>query len=87
MRPTTAAGLERVAELLGSDEMLLFSTDFPHWHFDGHDALPVKQTTSALARRVLCENAVATYPTAERRLRLKSGAPVRDGVDSHRRDR
>ena len=25
---------------IGSDRMLLFSTDYPHWHFDGEDVLP-----------------------------------------------
>ena len=27
-------------EHIGSDRMLLFSTDYPHWQFDGDDVLP-----------------------------------------------
>ena len=32
--------LKRTLDHIGSDEMLLFSTDFPHWQFDGDDVLP-----------------------------------------------
>ena len=32
--------LARTLEHIGSDRMLLFSTDYPHWHFDGDDVLP-----------------------------------------------
>ena len=58
--PDGAARLERVVEQLGSDDMLLFSTDFPHWHYEGLDVLPVAGR-SALARKILSENALATY--------------------------
>ena len=30
----------RSSEQIGSDEFLLFSTDYPHWQFDGDEALP-----------------------------------------------
>jgi predicted TIM-barrel fold metal-dependent hydrolase len=59
--PDGVPRLERFVEQMKSDEMLLFSTDFPHWHFDGTDALPLAPS-SPLARKVLCENALATYP-------------------------
>jgi predicted TIM-barrel fold metal-dependent hydrolase len=32
--------LTRTLQHIGSDRMLLFSTDYPHWHFDGEDVLP-----------------------------------------------
>ena len=39
-RPTIRRALPRTLEHIGSDRMLLFSTDYPHWHFDGDDVLP-----------------------------------------------
>jgi predicted TIM-barrel fold metal-dependent hydrolase len=63
--PPDPAMLEQVIEQIGSDEMLMFSTDYPHWHFDGTDALP-RQLAGSLARKVLYENALATYTRLER---------------------
>lgn len=51
----------RIIEQIGSDDVLLFSTDFPHWHFDGLDALPAG-LSEPLKRKILLENALATYP-------------------------
>jgi predicted TIM-barrel fold metal-dependent hydrolase len=39
---------------------LLFSTDFPHWHFDGLAALP-EGLSPALVKKILLENPVETY--------------------------
>ena len=46
---------------LQSDEMLLFSTDFPHWQFDGDEMLP-PGLAPALRRKILIDNPLATYP-------------------------
>jgi predicted TIM-barrel fold metal-dependent hydrolase len=54
----------RIVEHLGSDEMLLFATDYPHWHFDGDSALP-PGLPGSLRRKLLVENALATYPRLE----------------------
>jgi predicted TIM-barrel fold metal-dependent hydrolase len=51
---------ERVLEHLGSDDLLLFSTDYPHWHYDAQDALP-KGFPSRLLQKVLVDNPLATY--------------------------
>ena len=40
--------------------MLLFSTDYPHQHFEGTNALPAA-LSGRLACKVLAENALATY--------------------------
>lgn len=66
--PEGAGRLERFCEQMKSDEMVLFSTDFPHWHFDGEEALPIGADTT-LARKILWDNPLATYP------RLKALSP------------
>jgi predicted TIM-barrel fold metal-dependent hydrolase len=66
--PPDAAGLARLFEHMGSDDLLLFSTDYPHWQFDGEAALP-DGLPAALARRIMVDNPMATYP------RLQEAAP------------
>lgn len=58
--PDMETGLQAWCDQMGSEDMLLFSTDFPHWHFDGTDALPLPGN-SPLARRILYDNPLATY--------------------------
>jgi predicted TIM-barrel fold metal-dependent hydrolase len=53
--------LKRTLEHIGSDRMLLFSTDYPHWQFDGEDVLPEGFSEEAL-RRMLIDNPLDTYP-------------------------
>jgi predicted TIM-barrel fold metal-dependent hydrolase len=50
-----------------SDELLLFSTDYPHWQFDGDAVLP-EGMSGELVRKIMIDNPHATYP------RLKSAA-------------
>jgi uncharacterized protein len=58
--PADPVALERTIDQIGSDDMLLFSTDYPHQHFEGTDALPAA-LSGRLASKVLAENALATY--------------------------
>jgi predicted TIM-barrel fold metal-dependent hydrolase len=59
--PPDPAVLARLLEHVGSDDMLLFSTDYPHWQFEGRQAVP-DGLPPALARRMMVENPRATYP-------------------------
>ena len=59
--PEDGAAIMRVLEQIGSDDMLLFSTDYPHWQFDGMDALP-PGLPPALLQKILFDNPRATYP-------------------------
>jgi predicted TIM-barrel fold metal-dependent hydrolase len=59
--PPDAAALATLLEQLGSDDMLLFATDYPHWHYDGDEALP-PGLPSALMQKILVDNPLATYP-------------------------
>jgi uncharacterized protein len=58
--PPDDTTLERIIDQIGSDQMLLFATDYPHWHFDGMDALPLA-LAGKLARKILVDNPLATY--------------------------
>ena len=53
--------VERVIDQLRSDDILLYASDFPHWHFDGDDAMP-PGLPDALKRKIMVENPLATYP-------------------------
>ena len=59
--PDDAARVQRFLDQLGGDDMLLFSTDYPHWQFDGIAALP-SALPSALRQRIAIENPLRTYP-------------------------
>jgi len=59
--PDDPAELEKVLSHFLSDDMLLFSTDYPHWHFEGFNVLP-NGFPEAQLEKVLRTNALATYP-------------------------
>jgi len=59
--PPDARDLERVLEHVGSDEILLYASDFPHWHFEGDDTIP-EGVPAALLDQILVRNPLATYP-------------------------
>ena len=53
--------LHRVMDHVRSDELILFSTDYPHWQFEGDDVLP-EGLSDAMLRKILIDNPLATYP-------------------------
>lgn len=58
-----AAGVEigRLMDLLQSDEMLLFASDFPHWQYDGDAMLP-GGIDASLRKKILIDNPLVAYP-------------------------
>ncbi len=48
-------------EHIHGDHMLLFATDFPHWHFEGNQALPPGLSPDLIGK-IVVENPLATYP-------------------------
>ncbi len=58
--PPQIEQFKKMIDQIGSDEMLLFSTDYPHWRFEGTEALPPGLTN--LAQRIMINNPIATYP-------------------------
>jgi uncharacterized protein len=57
----SAIEVERIMEHIDSDELLLFATDFPHWHFDGNEALP-QGLSAPVVQKLAVDNPLATYP-------------------------
>ncbi|MEM7023006.1 MAG: amidohydrolase family protein [Pseudomonadota bacterium] len=58
--PPTGEAVERFLDHLGSENMLLFSSDYPHWHFDGDEVLP-DGLPDGIVDRLLSKNPNATY--------------------------
>ena len=58
--PDSADVIARAIDHLGSDEMLLFASDYPHWQFDGDEILP-PGLSAELRRKIMVDNPRATY--------------------------
>lgn len=63
--PDEAGVVERVLDMLGSDQMLLYASDFPHWQYDGDDPMPA-QIPHSLHRAIKVDNPLATYARLRR---------------------
>jgi uncharacterized protein len=59
--PPDAASVEQLMEMIGSDKMLLYSSDYPHWHYEGTDVIP-KGLSAAQTQRLCIDNPLETYP-------------------------
>jgi predicted TIM-barrel fold metal-dependent hydrolase len=66
-----ARTIEHIGGQLGSDGFLLFSTDYPHWQFDGDDVLPEGLGRDTI-EKMLVDNVLDAYP------RLRQ--PAEDGA-------
>ena len=58
--PNDPKAVAQLIDHLQSDDMLLFSTDFPHWQFDGDEIMPAG-IPEKLHGKILRDNALATY--------------------------
>lgn len=58
--PSDPRLVEMILDQLGSDELLLFSTDYPHWQFDGMGAFP-EGFSPALRAKITEDNPRAAY--------------------------
>jgi uncharacterized protein len=58
--PPDSVSLTRFMEHMGSDELLLFSTDYPHWQFEGVAAIP-HGLDPVLAQKIMVDNPLRTY--------------------------
>jgi predicted TIM-barrel fold metal-dependent hydrolase len=58
--PDDPRAVAQLIDHLQSDDMLLFSSDFPHWQFDGDHIMPAG-IPEKLHGKILRNNALATY--------------------------
>jgi predicted TIM-barrel fold metal-dependent hydrolase len=58
--PETGDVVERVIDHLRSDDILLYSSDYPHWQFDGDDVIS-QAIPDKLRRKIKVDNPLATY--------------------------
>jgi uncharacterized protein len=58
--PPDAASIDRLMNQIGSEEILLFATDYPHWQFDGDQAMPAG-ISPRLRNKMMADNPRRTY--------------------------
>jgi predicted TIM-barrel fold metal-dependent hydrolase len=59
--PPGTARLLKLIDQLGSDDLLMFSTDYPHWQFDDVEGAVPPGLPPELERKIMSENARAFY--------------------------
>ena len=59
--PEDPEDLYQMFEMIGSEEFLLFSTDYPHWDFDDPDRVFPASFPKELRRKILYDNARKFY--------------------------
>jgi predicted TIM-barrel fold metal-dependent hydrolase len=62
--PEDPKHMTQILDMLGSDEMLMFSSDYPHWDFD-NPKMSLPPLSRELKQRVLWENAANLYELRE----------------------
>ncbi len=58
---------QKILRHIDADDSLLFATDFPHWHFEGTNALP-PGLSDDLIHKITVTNPMATYPRLQETL-------------------
>lgn len=64
----------KLIDLMGTDDVLCFSTDYPHFDFDDPDAAIPKSLPAATREKILWKNAAAFYELGERDTRTRAAA-------------
>src|SRR6267143_3665244 len=52
--PPDAAGVADIIDMIGSDKMFLFASDYPHWHFNREDPAPHHRLRCASEPACVC---------------------------------
>jgi uncharacterized protein len=71
LQPLDVPGADTLLKLIdhiGSDQLLLFSTDYPHWQFEHSEVLP-EGLSPDLVRKITVVNPSETYPRIAKTMR------------------
>ncbi len=77
--PDDPRHLLQVIDMMGSEDMLMFSTDYPHWDYDTPAAAIPSVIGPELKRKILWENARDLYRLAEPAPSATAGATGQGG--------
>jgi predicted TIM-barrel fold metal-dependent hydrolase len=59
--PMDSQATLEIIDQMGTEDLLMFSTDYPHWHFDSPDQALPEGLPSSLVQKIQTENARAFY--------------------------
>lgn len=59
--PPDSEHLLEIIDQMGSEDLLMFSTDYPHWHFDMPEQAIPSGLPDSLLRKIMSENARSFY--------------------------
>jgi uncharacterized protein len=59
--PDNPEHLLQIVDAIGSDDVLMFSTDYPHWHFSSSDQALPAGLSDRTRKKILYDNASAFY--------------------------
>ena len=62
--PDDATTVAQLIDQIGSEDMFLFASDYPHWQFDGSDPIP-PHMPAGLVEKMSVDNPLATFPRLE----------------------
>jgi len=57
----SAAQMQEILAQIGAEDLLLFSTDYPHWHYDSMDQVIPDYFSADLVRKMCFENPQSFY--------------------------
>jgi len=59
--PPNLQHLVQILDMIGSDDFLMFATDYPHWNFDAPNQAIPNVITGELRERIMWKNAAVFY--------------------------
>ncbi|CAH1191443.1 hypothetical protein PAECIP111891_00005 [Paenibacillus allorhizoplanae] len=79
--PSKPEHINQILDMLGADNMVMFSSDYPHWDFD-NPKMALQPIRKDLRQRILVDNALELYGHETFPTPIAASVPVREGDSS-----